>query len=375
LSAKTTIIHVVPTLGAGGTEQNCARLVKAFQETGELENVIIANRPGDERFREVFEGLSDYQVILLTSGRSARLQQFRKVIRKRKPEAVLFHFLNIDQVLMALTARMVGVSRIVSSAGSAALGDRGYLLKLRIILMGNLFLSCPVVSASNWISTTHKRLMRFPKGSVVVHNGVDIKRFTKTNVNRHRSRKLGEPWKIGMVSRLDGVKEHDVLIRGFIKFLSDVPEANAEFWIIGDGPKREALENLVFDLGATDRVFFLKNRLDIPEQLNALDAFVFATKQKEGFGNVLIEALAAGVPVIANDVPSSIEVLRGGKFGTLVPSTGPEAWAHALECHWRDGPAMPPPTAEEVEAAYGIKQFRDGYLAVLGLTAAISERS
>jgi glycosyltransferase involved in cell wall biosynthesis len=215
--------------------------------------------------------------------------------------------------------------------------------------------------------------MRLPKGSIVVHNGVDIERFTKNNGDHYRCRKSCESMRLGIVSRLDAVKEHDVLIRGFVKFLVDVPEAKAELRIIGDGPRREELESLVRDLGAADKVIFFGNRLDVPEQLNSLDVFVFATKPKEGFGNVLIEAMAAGVPVIANDRPSSKEVLCDGEYGTLVPSTGPDAWAKALEHYWRFGPVSPPPGLKEVEAAFGLGQFRDGYLAALGFTIAASD--
>jgi len=363
---KDRIIHVVPTLGAGGTEKNCARLIRAFNETGKLENIVVATRQGDGAFETVFQELSSYPIVLLPTQRYASFRQFQHVIRENCPKAVLFHFLNIDQVFLALAARISGVSRIVTSAGTAAIGSPSYLRKLQVILLGNLILKCPIVSASNWIKTTHESLMRLPKDSSVVHNGVEIDQTVRAGDERFLSRKPDEALTIGIVSRLDAVKEHDVLIRGFAQFLEDIPEARAELRIIGDGPRRQALEGLTRQLGVSDRVIYLGNRLDIEEQLAALDLFVFATKKKEGFGNVLIEALAAGIPIIANDVPSSNEVLRGGKFGTIIPCTGSEAWADAIAAYWREGPGVPPPGAKEVEAAYGIERFRDGYLAALG---------
>lgn len=363
------IIHVVPTFGAGGTEQNCARLARSFSSSYNYENIIVALRPGDESFRNFFHEVSATSLIVLYPSRYKRMRQFLKLVRTNNPDAVLFHFLNIDQVLLAFVSRIAGVSKIAAAAGSAAVGNLSDLFKIQIILMSNFFISCPIVSASNWIATTHRRLMFLPKGSTVVHNGVDIERFANFNIDQNLNQQSNRPWTLGMVSRLDAIKEHDVLIRGFAKFLKNEPEADAELRIIGDGPKRQELESLVSSLGVTDKILFLGNRLDIPEQISLLDVFVFATKEKEGFGNVIIEALAAGVPVIANDVPSSKEVLQGGKLGTLVPNAGDEAWAEAFKQYWRNGSSVSPPDALEIDSAYGIKQFQEGYFAALGLEA------
>ena len=65
---------------------------------------------------------------------------------------------------------------------------------------------------------------------------------------------------------------------------------------------------------------FLGSRRDVPALLGQSDVFVFSTTKEEGLGTVLIEALAAGLPVVASDVPACREALEGGKWGALVPA-------------------------------------------------------
>ena len=72
-------------------------------------------------------------------------------------------------------------------------------------------------------------------------------------------------------------------------------------------------------------------RLDIPEILGSLNLFAFSTTHAEGFGIVLTEAMAVGLPVIASDVPTCREVLADGAAGLLVPAGDVEAWTKGLD--------------------------------------------
>src|SRR5262249_3313107 len=78
-------------------------------------------------------------------------------------------------------------------------------------------------------------------------------------------------------------------------------------------------------------VEFLVSRCDVPEQLGEIDVFAFSTTEKEGFGIVLIEALAAELPIVATDVEACREVLQDGRFGSLVPFGDAEALAAELK--------------------------------------------
>ena len=105
----------------------------------------------------------------------------------------------------------------------------------------------------------------------------------------------------------------------------------ATLMIAGDGPLRPAMEVLAQDLGLKDRVRFLGIRHDIPELMNAADGYVMSSAW-EGMANVLLEAGATGLPIVATDVGGNREVVQDGETGLLVPPKNPKALAGAMLC-------------------------------------------
>ena len=133
-----------------------------------------------------------------------------------------------------------------------------------------------------------------------------------------------EPGLLVAVGRLIHAKGFDLLLEA----LAHVPGASLD--LLGDGPERAALEAQATRLGLADRVRFAG---DVPDPYPAMlraQALVLSSR-REGAGNVLIEAMALGVPVIATDCPSGPRVLlRDGVCGVLVPCGDPPALAQAI---------------------------------------------
>ncbi len=99
--------------------------------------------------------------------------------------------------------------------------------------------------------------------------------------------------------------------------------------VAGAGPLADALRDLARRLGVADRVRWLGERRDVPTVLRCLDAFVIASKF-EPFGVSVLEAMAAGLPIVSTDVNELPEILDGGRAGVLVPAERPEDLAEAL---------------------------------------------
>jgi glycosyltransferase involved in cell wall biosynthesis len=125
------------------------------------------------------------------------------------------------------------------------------------------------------------------------------------------------------VARLDGQKG----IAHLLEAVATLP--NASFAIAGDGPNRAALEQRAATLGVSDRVRFLGHRHDVPALLAAADLFVLPSLY-EGLPLSVLEAMAAGVPVVATAIGGTDEVVRDGETGTLVPPANSEALAAAI---------------------------------------------
>jgi GalNAc-alpha-(1->4)-GalNAc-alpha-(1->3)-diNAcBac-PP-undecaprenol alpha-1,4-N-acetyl-D-galactosaminyltransferase len=128
--------------------------------------------------------------------------------------------------------------------------------------------------------------------------------------------------------RLVPQKGFDVLIRAFA--LAAPECGQLRLVIAGDGPAAQALRCLVAELRLENRVLFLGQIRELQTLMLQAEGFILASRY-EGFPNVLLEALASGLPVVATDCPSGPrEILRGGNFGLLVPCEDPSALAGAL---------------------------------------------
>jgi glycosyltransferase involved in cell wall biosynthesis len=129
------------------------------------------------------------------------------------------------------------------------------------------------------------------------------------------------------IGNLKPAKAFDLLLDAFARRPGD---DGARLLVLGDGPLRPALEAQVAALGLSDRVRLPGFQRDPRVFLRAADLFVLSSRW-EGFGNVIVEALACGVPVVATDCLSGpAEILEGGRYGRLVPVDDPAALAAAM---------------------------------------------
>ncbi len=132
---------------------------------------------------------------------------------------------------------------------------------------------------------------------------------------------------IGSVGRLDPVKGHGTLVRAFARVLGQHPDAHLV--LAGEGECRPACEALARELGAGERVRFLGWRDDVKELLGAMDLFVLPSLN-EGMGRAVVEAMAAGLAVVATRVGGVPQVVAEGVTGVLVPPEDPASLAEAI---------------------------------------------
>jgi glycosyltransferase involved in cell wall biosynthesis len=133
--------------------------------------------------------------------------------------------------------------------------------------------------------------------------------------------------RVGMVARMNAhYKNHAGFLRMAARINRQMPDV--EFLLAGDGPLREELERQAQELGLGNRVLFLGDRRDIPSVLAAMDVAVL-TSDSESLSNVLLEAMAAGLPVVAYRVGGNAELVNDER-GILVPAGDEEGFASAV---------------------------------------------
>ncbi|SIS22539.1 Glycosyltransferase involved in cell wall bisynthesis [Aquipseudomonas alcaligenes] len=175
-----------------------------------------------------------------------------------------------------------------------------------------------------------------------LYNRIDIAAVQAEQISREAARAhLGLPqnaWIVGNVGRLHPDKDQATLIRGFAQALPQLP-AGSLLAIMGSGKLEASLKHLAAELGVTERVRFLGQVAGGRRYFQAFDLFALSSDH-EPFGMVLLEAMAAGVPVIGTDCGGGREVVQG--VGELFPLGDAAALAGALlhQAQSRDLPAL-----------------------------------
>lgn len=159
----------------------------------------------------------------------------------------------------------------------------------------------------------------------VIYNGIDVSRVKSACDIREFEERQGTL--VGTVGRLVPVKRQRALLEAGVELKKEVDDL--QILVIGDGPEREELESYAADLGIDESTTFTGelSRDEVYCLLNQLDVFAFPS-ESEGFGNAAVEAMAAGTPIVANDIPVLREVV--GEAGVFVDVNDTESFASSI---------------------------------------------
>jgi glycosyltransferase involved in cell wall biosynthesis len=224
-------------------------------------------------------------------------------------------------------ARLAGVPAIIASIRDT--GDLWTRAQRRAQRAACSFADCVLVNAE----AVRRRLVAegYERSRIViVRNGVDLSKFTDeprpTGLRQELGLPAGTPL-VAAISRLNPLKGIEYFLEAAAILAGRFPEAR--FLVAGDGAQRQALEGRAERLGLGRRAVFLGPRLDVPEILGEVNVSVLPSLS-EALSNVLIESMAAGVPVVATDVGGNPEVVEDGVTGILVPPCDGEALARGI---------------------------------------------
>lgn len=320
------IAHVIPSLQVGGLQKIVLRLVDHFQPR--MDHLVVTPS-GDGPLRIRFR--PGVPVVALADGRrSGKWNALRmaSLFRTYRPDVV--HTRNWTCIDAIIGARLAGVPVVIHGEHGRGASDPDGTNKFRRRvrrLLNPLVTEFVTVSRdlAHWLTSD----VGIPSAKVThIYNGVDTDTFLPGD--RHEARNaLGLPDArivIGTVGRLDPVKDHRGLIEGFGRLAQ---RHDARLLIVGDGPCRAELEHLINELALSNRVHLLGERDDIPQLLRALDIFTLPSLG-EGISNVILEAMATGLPVVATRVGGNPELVHDGVTGFLVARRSADALAAAL---------------------------------------------
>lgn len=245
----------------------------------------------------------------------------KKICIERRPDVVISWPTGTSQWTHA-GARSAGIRKLIVHAGNPP----GRTFMYRYVysyfsFWAGLFLGSKVIACSAYIRNEFLKIPFLSSHQFYwVHNCFDLERFTMFSSPEKKD------WVI-MVATLEAHKDHETLLKAW-----KIIESRGFNYILklaGAGSQRERLVGIAGTLNL-NQIEFLGSRPDVPELLGQSRIFVLSTTRQEGFGTVLVEALAAGCVVVASDVPACREVLNGGKYGMLVEPANPEKLAEGI---------------------------------------------
>jgi glycosyltransferase involved in cell wall biosynthesis len=316
------ILQICSARQIGGGEKHFADLANNLAGRGH--EIFAAIAPGSP-VRAELSSLASENIIELPMRNALSLSsglRLARFVRERRIAIVHAHVAR-DYPLAALAARRSGTHLVLT---------RHVLFPLSKIHRLTLRRTSRVVAVSAAVADSLRAQNIFPAGKIItIHNGIDVERFEQGS-GAMRVPPVNHRMRVGMVGHLAPIKGQEE----FIRAAAIVCQArnDVDFVIAGedksrDGENRANIEKLVRDLELTDHVQLIGWIDEVASLLTTLDLFI-SPARSEPFGLSIVEAMAAGVPVIATASEGAREIIEIDESGRLVPIGDVEALAEAI---------------------------------------------
>jgi glycosyltransferase involved in cell wall biosynthesis len=325
--APIRIVYLIGTLERGGAEGQLAELASGLDRARFEPTVCCLAGDGPLAAVLVARGVPVESIGPPAAlARLLALPRLWRVLRRLRPD-IVHGQLYWGNVAAGLGGRLAGVPAVVGSRLSLARPRGGMRGGLRRLANTRTDL---VIANARAVRNAAMRDEGLPDDRVIViHNGVDCSRFDVAPDPglRHALGVAASSPIVTVVANLRRSKGHATFLEAWPAVLGRWPEARA--LLVGDGPLRDAVRARVVALGVTDSVRLLGSRHDVPALL-ALSQVVAQPSLREGLPNAVLEAMAAGRPVVATDVGGTREAIDHERTGLLVPSGDTTALAAGL---------------------------------------------
>lgn len=325
---KLRVIQLVEDLKIGGAERVIADIAEGVDRNLFDASVWCVSRGGETAEELRKKGIEVRVLGIKSYHNPLNIFRLSSQLKKAIPDIVHTHGY-FASVIGRLAARRARISVIISHVHSTY-----WEYKKKHILMEKALsritdrIICCSKAVENFVRGYEKIK---PEKTLMIYNGVDEDRFsTVPDTSSLRAQLAIEEGAsvVGTISSLTPHKGHAYLIQAAVKVHDSWPAA--KFLIVGDGLLRKTLEEQAGRLNIASSVIFAGIQKNIPEVLSLMDVFVLPSYSREGLGIAIIEAMAAGKPVVATNIGGIPEVVKDGETGYLAPPQNPEALAQAI---------------------------------------------
>jgi glycosyltransferase involved in cell wall biosynthesis len=320
---RKTILYVITKSELGGAQAHVYDLMKSIQRDYDVHLAVGASGVLTEKAIELGVKVHIMDNLKRSINPISDLRSIRQctaIIRRIKPDLIHCHSSKAG-VIARLAAWRCGVP-VIFTAHGWGFDPRSPLIQ-RNIALGVEKILAPISTKVICVSESDRQLaidlkVTSPELVVTIHNGIVNKEIATAVPER-------QPPKLIMVARFNRAqKDQHTLMQAIAKL-----EQPVQLIFVGTGPDWEASKKIATDLGITDRVSFLGDRLDVPDLLADAQIFVLSTHY-EGAPISILEAMRCGLPIIATNVNGIPEQVADGITGLLVPHQDADALATAI---------------------------------------------
>ena len=303
----------------GGTQMFVLQLIKSLDKEINIDCLTPLYREDENFEKQLLERGGTLYALNLNHSKNLNYvyRPIKKFLKDRSYDIIHIHASTIQELaaIAAATKHNKSARVIVHSHGSGS--NFTILMRLfRAIASISMKKHVDYYCACSKSAAEWKFTPKYQKQTHIISNGINTKQFRFNPVCRNDIRsKLqisDSEFVLGNVGRLYEIKNQSFLLSVFSEFLQKRPDS--KLILVGDGPDRNALEQLAEQKGIADRVIFVGNTNEVAGYLMAMDVFVFPSKH-EAFGYAVIEAQASGLPVIAsNRLPDAVKLSENVSF-------------------------------------------------------------
>lgn len=312
MASDKKVIFFVGNLGSGGLERFVTRVSIEAANRSLFTPVVICLAKREGVFLKQLEkrDIRVLQAPMKWQRNIKALLKLRTVI-KQEGASIVHSQVNFSLVQQWITTAFTGVRFLVTERNTYPL--RGMDRLRRLVQFYGLKLVGVHYSANSIEVARHlSRLLWYPVRSIpVIPNGVDIPDLTAVNRNELRTRQgwQVDDFVIGYVARFAPHKGHCYFVQ-VMQHVSKKLGARLKICFVGDGPVRKTIEKAVYDAGLREQVMFTGIVSNMSDYYAAFDCTALLSAY-EGMPNVVIEAMAFGLPVVANPVGNVRELFSG----------------------------------------------------------------
>ncbi len=314
---RRRVVFLIRSLDIGGAQRQLVELAGGLHRADWHVTVVVFYGGG-----ELEADLIKHGVTIRSMAKSGRWDvvgfsyRLLRALRRERPD-VLHGYMGIENLLSTAMQLFIPGMRVVWGVRSSNMDLDEYDWLPRFLSPIDTWFSrfADLVICNSAAGKEFYAAHGYPSNRmVVIPNGIDSERFSPEPRARSEMRRRfatdREHLLVGLVARLDPMKDHETFLRAAAIAGKERPELR--FVCVGDGPTpyRDRLIALASELGLDDHVIWAGSRNDMPDVYNAFDLVVLSSRWGEGFPNAVAEAMATGVPCVVTDVGDAPSVVR-----------------------------------------------------------------